>query len=72
MADVVKPDSEKGRKQCLKRRKCQLPAFPSCPFSQNAFKKLLLQGQSNSGLCGKGLSLYNTIPTFEDPEKEAL
>ena len=41
-------------------------------FSHNVCKKLLSQGCLKSGFCGKELTLYHTIPTFNDPREEGL
>ena len=35
----------------------------------SVFKILIRQTSKNKGLFGKGLILYHTIPTFDDPEK---
>ena len=56
------------RKHCGKRRKCWLKAF-FC-FSHKVFKSFPSLGCLKSGLCGKGLTLYHTILTFKDPQKE--
>ena len=41
-------------------------------FSHNFFKSPLFQGRKKSGLCGKELTHFHTIPTFNEPEKEAI
>ena len=41
-------------------------------FSHSVFKRLVLQTRKNQGLFGKGLTLYHTIPTFDNPEKETI
>ena len=41
------------------------------PFP-SVFKRLVLQTCKNQGLFGQVLTLYHTIPTFNDLEKEAL
>ena len=45
---------------------------PFLLFAQCFFYQLLSQGCGNSGLFGKGLTLHNTIPSFNDPETERL
>ena len=44
----------------------QLLLFPQC------FQKLVQQTHKTQGLFGKGLTLYHTIPTFKDPEKDGF
>ena len=41
-------------------------------FSHIVFKRLGLQTRKNQGLFGKGLTLYHTIPTLNNPEEEGL
>ena len=38
----------------------------------NVFKRLFTQGHEKLGLCGKELTLYHTIQTFNNPEKRNL
>ena len=58
-----------GRKLCGKRRNCIMSNFS---FSHSVFKRLVSQGRQKSSLCGKALTLYHTISTLNDPEKEAF
>ena len=53
------------RKHCGKKRKCWLPAFS--PFPTMFFKTVTSKGYQNLSLYGKCLTLYQTIPTFNDP-----
>ena len=41
-------------------------------FSLSVFKGLASQGRQMVSLCGKGLTLYHTIPTFNDPKEESF
>ena len=40
--------------------------------SHNVFKSLLSLDRQNPGLVGKDLTLYDTIPTFNDLNKKAV
>ena len=51
-----------GRKHCGKSR-CLVQTFFS--LSYNVFKCFLSQGLSMSGLCGKELTHYHTMPHFD-------
>ena len=59
-----------SRKHCWKRRNCSLRTIS--PFPTVFSKRLVLQTSKNQGLFGKGLTLYHTIPTLNDPEKEGF
>ena len=41
-------------------------------FSHGDFERLLQQISEKKGLFEKGLTLYHTIPTFNNPGKEAF
>ena len=41
-------------------------------FSHCVFKRLVLQTCKNQGLFGKGLTLYHTVLTLNDPEEETF
>ena len=60
-----------GRKHCEKRRNCSLRAI-SPSFSHSVFKWLVSKGRQKVSLCGNELTLYHTIPTFNDPEGDGF
>ena len=39
---------------------------------QQCFQKASFSRSLKAGLCGKGLTLYQTIPTFNDPKEEGF
>ena len=41
-------------------------------FSHSVFKRLVLQTCKNTSMSGKGLTLYHTILTFNNPEKQTF
>ena len=53
-----------------KQRKCWVPAFS--PFSHDVFMRLPSQDHLKFGLCGYGLTLYDTIPTFNNPKNRGF
>ena len=60
-----------GRKHCGERRKCWLPVYS--PFSSLFSKAVLfIVIIAVALLFCKGLTLYHTILTFNDPEKESF
>ena len=62
--------SERVEKHCGKRRNCLLRAIT--PFPIVFLKRRVLQTCKNQALFEKGLTLYHTIPTFNDPEREGF
>ena len=54
------------------REKEKLLVMSNFSFSLSVFKRLVLQTRKNQGLFGKGLTLYYTIPTFNDPKVETV
>ena len=38
----------------------------------SVFKRLVSQGRQKVSLCGNGINLYHTIPTCNNPDKEAF
>ena len=50
----------------------KMQVFSTFSFTQNVFKIPHYQSDQKLGLCGIGLSLYDTIPTFNDPGKNAF
>ena len=59
--------SPNGLKTLWKKEKVLM--MSNFSFSCSVFKRLVLQTRKNQGLFGKELTLYHTIPTFNDPEK---
>ena len=53
-----------------KMRKCWSPAFST--FSYNVFKSFFSRGVKKSGLCGKELTLYQTVWSYKDPEGDSF
>ena len=59
-----------SKEHCGKRKNAGYKHFFT--YSRNVYKKLFHKDHNHSGLCGKGLTLYNTIPTFNTSGKESL
>ena len=53
-----------------KGEKCWSPAFS--PFPTVFSKAFFFKGRLKSGLCGKELKSYRTIPLSNDPERKTL
>ena len=58
--------SPKGQKTLSEKVKLLITS--NFTFSHSVFIRLVLQRRKNQGLFGKGLTLYHTILTFNDPE----
>ena len=54
------------------REKEKLLVTSNFSFPHSVFKRLVMQTRKNQGLFGKGLTLYQTLPTVNNPEKENI
>ena len=52
--------------------KGEIARYEEFSFSHSVFKRFVSQGRQKVSLYGNGLTLYHTIPTFKDPEKESF
>ena len=59
-----------GENIMRKKDKCWIPVF--YPFPIWFSKAFFPQGRHETFLCGKGLTYYHTIPTFNDPKEEGF
>ena len=60
-----------NRKKTLQKKE-KLLITSNFSFSHSVFKRIVSKGRQKVSLFGKGLSLYHTIPTFNDLQKEAF